>query len=77
MSPAESWTKMEDPAMRGLLMSVFAWVADKERENISERTKIGIERARREGKTIGRPEKIIPWDDVDELKDKGINLTSI
>lgn len=43
-----------DPAMRELWVSVKAWVARTEAERISARTKAGLERARAEGKKIGR-----------------------
>jgi DNA invertase Pin-like site-specific DNA recombinase len=41
--------------VRPLLVAIFGWVAEQERTRLIERTKAGIERARREGKRIGRP----------------------
>ncbi len=40
-----------------LVFHILAAVAQMERSNISERTKAGLERARRRGKTLGRPRK--------------------
>jgi DNA invertase Pin-like site-specific DNA recombinase len=43
-----------------LLFTVLAAVAEIERELISERTKLGMARARAAGKRIGRPRKLRP-----------------
>jgi DNA invertase Pin-like site-specific DNA recombinase len=34
-------------------MAIFGWVAEQERARLIERTKAGIERARRQGKRLG------------------------
>lgn len=44
-----------DSPMRELLLAVLAWAARMESENISTRVKAGMERARAEGKHLGRP----------------------
>ena len=36
-------------------MAIFGWVAEQERTRLIERTKAGLERARRQGKVLGRP----------------------
>jgi DNA invertase Pin-like site-specific DNA recombinase len=41
-----------------LLTAIFAWAAKQERLRISERTRLGLERARKEGKILGRPREI-------------------
>jgi DNA invertase Pin-like site-specific DNA recombinase len=41
--------------VRPLLIAIFGWVAQQERERLIERTKAGLDRARRQGKRIGRP----------------------
>lgn len=41
--------------VNGIVLSVLAAVAKQERITISERTKAGLERARRKGQRIGRP----------------------
>ena len=51
----ESWTEAGSPALRELLMSIAAWVAREESERRSERTRAGLERARANGKVLGRP----------------------
>jgi len=56
ISHQESWTDTPSE-LQPLLFSVYAWVAQQESKRISERTKIGMERARAQGKHIGRPRK--------------------
>ena len=41
--------------MLDLLVSITAWIAQMESRRLSERTKAGIERARAQGKVVGRP----------------------
>ncbi|RDL50152.1 putative DNA-invertase from lambdoid prophage Rac [Ensifer sp. M14] len=52
-------------AMGGLVMKVFAAVAQFERELLIERTHAGLARARAEGKTLGRPKSL-----TDQQKDE-------
>lgn len=54
LSYQELWT--EAPGQLGeLLFAIAGWVAKMESERRSERTKAGLSRAIREGKTLGRP----------------------
>lgn len=77
LSPAESWSRIEDKKLRDLMLSIFSWVADRERENLIERTKLGIARAKAEGIPLGRPKRVIPWKRVTELREKNISLAAI
>jgi len=77
LSPAESWSRIDDRKLRDLMLSIFSWVADHERENLIERTKLGIARAKAEGVTLGRPKRAIPWKRVKELREKKIPLAAI
>ena len=77
LSPAESWSRIDDKSLRDLMLSIFSWVADRERENLIERTKLGIARAKADGVTLGRPRRIIPWKRVQELQEKDIPLAAI
>lgn len=54
LSARESWLDTDSP-VRPLLVAIFGWVAEQERTRLIERTKAGMERARTEGKKIGRP----------------------
>ena len=51
----ESWLDTQDTGLGQLLLAIFSWVAQQERMRIVERTKAGLERARREGRKLGRP----------------------
>lgn len=42
-------------AIRDLLLAVYAFIDQSERERISERTKAGLEAAKKSGKKLGRP----------------------
>jgi putative DNA-invertase from lambdoid prophage Rac len=50
----EAWLDSAGPT-RDLLIAIFSWVAQQEREQLVARTVAGMQRARREGKRIGRP----------------------
>lgn len=51
----ESWVDTDDGPGE-VMIAVLAWVAKQERKRIVERTKAGLERAKRQGKRLGRPE---------------------
>ena len=51
----ESWLDTRDEGLGQLLLAIFSWVAQQERRRIVERTKAGLERAKRQGKRLGRP----------------------
>jgi DNA invertase Pin-like site-specific DNA recombinase len=51
----ESWLDTRDEGVGQLLLAIFSWVAQQERKRIVERTKLGLQRARSEGKQLGRP----------------------
>ena len=65
VSPKESWMDSSEKSIRDLMLAIFSWFAQQEREVLSQRTKEGIARARHEGKHIGRPLVVIDWDQVD------------
>ena len=52
-----------------LMLAVAAWIAKQERIRISDRTKAGLERARRQGKVPGRPKRVFRRDEVVRLRD--------
>jgi DNA invertase Pin-like site-specific DNA recombinase len=60
-SNQENWTEQPEGPMYDLLISVYAWVARMESQRRSERTKLGMIRAKekgtKSGKAIGRPRK--------------------
>jgi len=54
-----------------MTMQVLGAVAEFERDLLIERTQAGLERAKKEGKKLGRPEAQSTTRDVLELKDQG------
>jgi putative DNA-invertase from lambdoid prophage Rac len=54
ISYEEPWTEVSNE-MLDLLLAITGWVARQESRRKSERVKIGMERARAEGKHMGRP----------------------
>jgi putative DNA-invertase from lambdoid prophage Rac len=76
LSVREPWLDMGGPA-RTLLLSIFAWVAEQERTRLIERTRAGMERAKRAGKIIGRPERAIRWTTVRALRADGLSIRAI
>lgn len=60
-----------------LMLAIAAWIAKQERLRISERTKAGMERARREGKHCGRPPVVFRRDEALRLRKAGMSLREI
>jgi DNA invertase Pin-like site-specific DNA recombinase len=50
----DTWLDTSDQGLGQLLISIFSWVAQQEKERISERTKAGLQRAKANGKQLGR-----------------------
>jgi len=76
ISVREPWLDMTGP-VRSLLIAIFGWVAEQERAQIIARTKAGMERARREGKQIGRPPVVVDLARALELRARGISIRRI
>jgi DNA invertase Pin-like site-specific DNA recombinase len=55
----EEWLDTSAPGIGELLTAVFAWVAQQERERIRERVVAGLDRAKRRGVRLGRPEVVV------------------
>src|SRR5262249_42469383 len=54
----EPWLDTSSPLVAELLVSIFGWIARQERDQLIARTKAGLQRARRQGKALGRPRAI-------------------
>ncbi len=76
ISVREPWLDMTGP-VRSLLIAIFSWVAEQERAQIIARTKAGMERARREGKQIGRPPVVVDLARALELRSSGLSIRRI
>ena len=79
ISVRESWLQTLDQSIRNLILSILTWAADFERRLISERTKQGLEKARREGKHIGRPKKLDEKKikEIKKLRKRGLSIRSL
>lgn len=56
MSNQENWLDTSGP-VADLLIAIFGWVAQQERERIRERVLAGLKVARAKGKKLGRPKR--------------------
>lgn len=60
-----------------LMLAIAAWIAKQERLRISDRTKAGMERAKRAGKKCGRPKRVFRIDEARRLRKEGLSLRKI
>lgn len=68
-SPKEEFLQSTEKSIRELMMAILSWVAQRERENLVQRTKDGLERARLQGKQIGRPKREFTEDEKEYIRD--------
>jgi DNA invertase Pin-like site-specific DNA recombinase len=73
VSYREPWLDMGGPT-RGLLVAIFSWVAEREREQLVARTKAGLEHARRKGIRLGRPRARFDVDRARRMVAEGTSL---
>jgi putative DNA-invertase from lambdoid prophage Rac len=64
-------------AVRPLLLAIFSWVAEQEREQLVARTKAGIARARAKGVHIGRPRVVVDTKKALALQAEGKTIRQI
>jgi DNA invertase Pin-like site-specific DNA recombinase len=62
---------------REAVISILAVVAKQERVRLSERTRAGLERARQQGKILGRPRVNVDADAVRELRAQNLSWAEI
>jgi DNA invertase Pin-like site-specific DNA recombinase len=62
---------------KDVVISLMATLAKQERIRISERTIAGLNRARRQGKTLGRPQIVTDRQKVRDLHQSGMSLGAI
>lgn len=62
---------------RDAVISIMATLAKQERVRISERTKAGLERARRDGKTLGRPRVAVNAGEIRQLRAQGLSWSAV
>ena len=59
------------------MIAVAAWIAEQEHKRISERTKAGLEKARRQGRIGGRRPLVVDRDKIAELDESGLTMREI
>jgi DNA invertase Pin-like site-specific DNA recombinase len=60
-----------------LMIAVAAWIAEQEHRRISERTKAGLAKARRQGRIGGRRRLVLDYDRLAELDESGLTMREI
>lgn len=73
ISHQEPWLVLDGP-VRPLLLAIFAWVAQMERQRITERTLAGLDTAKRNGTKLGRKERTIDIDEAFRLRKAGKSI---
>ncbi len=63
MSHQEPWLDTGGP-VGDLLVAIFAWVAQQERQRIGERIRAGLARARAQGVRLGRKPRVVDLDEI-------------
>jgi DNA invertase Pin-like site-specific DNA recombinase len=76
VSVRESWLDTGSP-VRSLLIAIFSWAGEQERNRLIERTKAGLAAARRRGARIGRPRRRVDLDRARELRVAGQSLRAV
>jgi len=71
LSPKEGFTRTEEASNRQLLIMIMSWVANRERDNLVLRTKAGLDRARAEGKILGRPKAELDFTEIARMRSEG------
>ncbi len=72
----EPWLDSQGP-VRELLVAIFGWIAQQEREQLVARTRAGLERARKQGKTLGRPRRNFDLEQALELREQGLSVRQL
>jgi DNA invertase Pin-like site-specific DNA recombinase len=62
---------------RDAVISIMATIAKQERIRLSERTRAGLDRARRQGKTLGRPRVAADAAQIRALRSNGLSWSAI
>ena len=62
---------------RDAVVSILATIARQEKIRIAERTRAGLERARRQGKTLGRPRVSVDAQAIRDLRAQGLSWAVI
>jgi DNA invertase Pin-like site-specific DNA recombinase len=72
----EPWLEPDSPTY-DLLLPIFAWIAKQEALRISERVRAGLNRAKENGKTLGRPRVSLDAVRITSLRKQGLSWEAI
>jgi putative DNA-invertase from lambdoid prophage Rac len=73
ISCRESWLDTDGP-VRSLLIAIISWIGEQERNRIGERTRAGLDRARRKGTRLGRPQAHVNVSYARQLRAQGMSI---
>jgi DNA invertase Pin-like site-specific DNA recombinase len=76
ISYAEAHFRTTGPAGE-LMIAIAAWIAQQERIRLSERTKAGLEKARKQGRIGGRPTLVVDRERIAQMDEEGYTLREI
>lgn len=76
ISVREPWLDTSGP-LRSLLIAIFSWCAEQERLRLIERTRAGLDRARRQGKRNGRPPVEFDVEQARALRAQGMSVRAV
>ena len=68
VSEKEQFLNTQEESVRNLILTIFAWVAERERELTRQRIFEGMRRAKLEGKRIGRPKVELTEKQIKEVR---------
>jgi DNA invertase Pin-like site-specific DNA recombinase len=60
-----------------LMIAIAAWIAQRERIRLSERTIAGLQRARKQGRIGGRPALVVDRERIARLDEEGLTTREI
>ncbi|MGE5053549.1 MAG: recombinase family protein [Acidobacteriota bacterium] len=73
----EPWLDTGNEMVTGIVLSVIAAMARQERQTLIDRTLAGLRTAKRNGKILGRPRRIIDWEQVNRRVANGESVRSV
>jgi DNA invertase Pin-like site-specific DNA recombinase len=73
----EPWLDTGNEMVTGIVLSVISAMAKQERQTLIERTMAGLRTAKRNGKVLGRPRRVIDWKEVNRRVEAGESVRSV
>ena len=75
--PQRDWGRHSASAALNVVLSILATIAKQERIRLSERTMVGLERARKQGRVGGRPRVVTDRAKIREMRAAGATFQAI